>query len=353
MHSAHHDERKADANSGGKTNPTNIKPPLHVVLLAVPPVLEMDLTGALTVFTFANSLDGKTPHPYRVTVASGGASRTIGGDCGLEIRAASHFSEIQDPIDTLVVIGGDESANGSPLNATLRQWLRARDGQVRRMVSVCTGAFVLAKAGLLDGRKAATHWAYSDRLRSAHSQINVDPEAIWVRDGDRYTSAGVTAGIDLCLALVEEDLGSALALRIARQLVVFLKRTGGQRQFSVALTAETSVSRTFVALRAWIAENLGKSLTVEQLASQMAMSPRNFSRVFRVETGSTPAHYIRQARVEAARVLLEQTRRTIEDIAAYCGFNSAEVMRRSFLEVLGVPPASYRSGFETGPLQAR
>lgn len=329
------------------------KQPLHVVLLAVPPILELDLTGALTVFTFANSLDGRTPQPYRVTVASGGTSRTLGGDCGLEMRAAFHFSDVKDPIDTLIVVGGDESANPSPLAANLDHWLKSKDGQVRRMASVCTGAFVLAKAGLLDGRKAATHWAYSDRLRSAHSQIDVDPEAIWVRDGNVYTSAGVTAGIDLSLALVEEDLGSALALRVARQMVVFLKRTGGQRQFSVALTAEAPVSRTFVALRAWIAENLGNPLTVEQLASQMAMSPRNFSRVFRTETGTTPAHYIRQARVEAARTLLEQTRRTVEDIAAYCGFGSAEVMRRSFLDELGVPPASYRSGFETGPLQAR
>lgn len=329
------------------------KQPLHVVLLAVPPILELDLTGALTVFTFANSLDGRTPQPYRVTIASGGTSRTLGGDCGLEMRAAFHFSDIKDPIDTLIVVGGDESANPLPLAANLDHWLKSKEGQVRRMASVCTGAFVLAKAGLLDGRKAATHWAYSDRLRSAHSQIDVDPGAIWVRDGNVYTSAGVTAGIDLSLALVEEDLGSALALRIARQMVVFLKRTGGQRQFSVALTAEAPVSRTFVALRAWIAENLGNPLTVEQLASQMAMSPRNFSRVFRTETGTTPARYIRQARVEAARTLLEQTRRTVEDIAAYCGFGSAEVMRRSFLDELGVPPASYRSGFETGPLQAR
>ena len=329
------------------------KQPLHVVLLAVPPILELDLTGALTVFTFANSLDGRTPQPYRVTIASGGTSRTLGGDCGLEMRAAFHFSDIKDPIDTLIVVGGDESANPLPLAANLDHWLKSKEGQVRRMASVCTGAFVLAKAGLLDGRKAATHWAYSDRLRSAHSQIDVDPGAIWVRDGNVYTSAGVTAGIDLSLALVEEDLGSALALRIARQMVVFLKRTGGQRQFSVALTAEAPVSRTFVALRAWIAENLGNPLTVEQLASQMAMSPRNFSRVVRTETGTTPARYIRQARVEAARTLLEQTRRTVEDIAAYCGFGSAEVMRRSFLDELGVPPASYRSGFETGPLQAR
>lgn len=353
MHSAHYDGRIASENTCGLSNSTNTRAPLHVVLLAVPPVLELDLTGALTVFRFANSLDGMAPQPYRVTVASGGASRTLSGDCGLEMRAAFHFSEIRDPIDTLIVVGGEESANPSPLSANLDHWLKSKDGQVRRMASVCTGAFVLAKAGLLDGRKAATHWAYSDRLRSAHSQIDVDPEAIWVRDGNVYTSAGVTAGIDLSLALVEEDLGSALALRIARQMVVFLKRTGGQRQFSVALAAEVPASRTFVALRAWIAENLGNSLTVEQLASQMAMSPRNFSRVFRIETGITPAHYIRRARVEAARTLLEQTRRTMEDIAACCGFNSAEVMRRSFLEVVGVPPASYRSGFETGPLQAR
>lgn len=335
------------------SKPGGRKLPLHVVLLAVPPILELDLTGALTAFTFANSLDGGNPQPYRVTVASGGTSRTLGGDCGLEMRAAFHFSEIEDPIDTMIVVGGDESASSSPLAANLDCWLKSKEGGVRRMASVCTGAFVLAKAGLLDGRKAATHWAYSDRLRSAHPQIDVDPEAIWVRDANVYTSAGVTAGIDLSLALIEEDLGSALALRIARQMVVYLKRTGGQRQFSVALSAETPVSRTFVALRAWIAENLGNPLTVEQLAAQMAMSPRNFSRVFRAETGTTPAHYIRLARVEAARTLLEQTRRTVEDIAAYCGFGSAEVMRRSFLDELGVPPASYRSGFETGPLQAR
>lgn len=324
-----------------------------MVLLAVPPILELDLTGALTAFTFANSLVGGLLPPYRLTVASGGTTRTLCGDCGLEIRAASHFNDIKDPIDTLIVVGGDETAGPSPLAADLGHWLRSREGQTRRIASVCTGAFVLAKAGLLNGRKAATHWAFSDRLRSMQMQIDVDPEAIWVRDGNIYTSAGVTAGIDLSLALIEEDLGSALALRIARQMVVFLKRTGGQRQFSVALTAEAPVSRTFVALRAWIAENLGKPLTVEALALQMAMSPRNFSRVFRIETGMTPGQYLRKARVEAARVLLEQTRRTVEDIAALCGFGSAEVMRRSFLNEFGVAPATYRAGFETGPLQAR
>ncbi|SCZ00991.1 GlxA family transcriptional regulator [Microvirga guangxiensis] len=329
------------------------KPPLHIVLLAVPPILELDLTGALTVFKFANVLHGSATLPYRITVASGGASCVIGGDCGLEMKAPFHFTDLGGPIDTLIVIGGDGSAASTPLDSDLMQWLKEHETRVRRMASVCTAAFVLAKAGLLDGRRAATHWAYADRLQSAFVNVRVDSEAIWVKDGNVYTSAGVTAGIDLSLALVEEDIGSELALRVARQMVVFLKRTGGQRQFSVALAAEAPSSRTLVALLAWIAEHLGDRLTVESLASQMAMSPRNFSRVFRAEIGVTPARYIRKARVEAARTLLEQTRRPVEDVAACCGFGSAEVMRRAFLDEIGVPPTSYRFGFETGPLQAR
>ena len=326
---------------------------MHIVLLAVPPILELDLAGVLTVFRFANALNCSATPPYRIIVASGGASRVIDGDCGLEMKAPVHFTAIGDLVDTLIVVGGDGSAASTPLDEAITQWLKCQERSVRRMASVCTAALVLAKAGVLEGRRAATHWAYADRLQAAFDDVKVDPEAIWVKDGNVYTSAGVTAGIDLALALVEEDLGSELALRVARQMVVFLKRTGGQRQFSVALAAEAPSSRTLVALLAWIADNLGTRLTVETLASRMAMSPRNFSRVFHTEIGVTPARYIRKARVEAARMLLEQTRRPVEDVAACCGFGSSEVMRRAFLDEIGVNPTSYRLGFETGPLQAR
>jgi transcriptional regulator GlxA family with amidase domain len=244
------------------------------------------------------------------------------------------------------VSGGDvEAAANDP---ELRRWLRGMARRVRRLASVCSGAFVLAEAGLLDGRRATTHWAGLPILERRYPRIHVDADAIFVRDGRVYTSAGVTAGIDLALALVEEDLGRATALAVARRLVVFLKRPGGQSQFSRHLAAQTIEPGALRGVPEWILEHLDDDLPVERLARRAAMSPRNFARVFRRSTGLTPAKYVEHARVEAARRLLEDGADGLEAVAARCGFASGERMRRTFVRHVGVVPIDYRRLFRTG-----
>ena len=210
--------------------------------------------------------------------------------------------------------------------------------------SVCTGAFLLAAAGLLDERRAVTHWTRCAELATRFPSVHVEPDPIFIRDGDVWTSAGVTAGIDLSLALVEDDLGRALALDVARQLVVFLKRPGGQAQFSAALSLQKSGER-FGELHAWIAENLAADLSVGVLAARVGMSERSFVRHYRAQTGTTPARSIEHMRLEAARRLLGDTALPVKRVAARCGFGTEETMRRGFLRSLGVSPQAYRERF--------
>jgi transcriptional regulator GlxA family with amidase domain len=210
---------------------------------------------------------------------------------------------------------------------------------------VCTGAFVLAEAGLLDGRRATTHWEWCDALAARFPRVQVDRDPIFVRDGNVYTSAGVTAGMDLALALVEEDHGRALALEVARQMVLFLRRPGGQSQFSAALAAQSADREPLRDLQAWIAEDPGRDCSVPALARRVAMSPRNFARVFTREVGSTPGQFVERMRVEAARRRLEESADGVDNIASRCGFGTAETMRRAFLRTLRVPPSAYRSRF--------
>jgi transcriptional regulator GlxA family with amidase domain len=219
-------------------------------------------------------------------------------------------------------------------------------GRVRRVASVCVGAFVLAEAGLLRNKRATTHWAFASDLQRKYPDIKVDANPIWIQDGNIYTSAGVTAGIDLALAMVEEDHGAPVALDVARVLVVFLRRPGSQAQFSVSLSMQASGRKALDDLQVWMAENLDKDLSAGALAKRAAMSPRNFSRVFRKESGTTPAKFVQLLRVEAARRQLEQTGRSIKEIAASCGFSSSEIMRRTFLSDLEVTPGAYRLRFQ-------
>jgi transcriptional regulator GlxA family with amidase domain len=223
--------------------------------------------------------------------------------------------------------------------------------RVRRLGSVCSGAFLLAEAGLLDGRRATTHWGWCKVLAERHPAVRVDPDPIFVRDGNVYTSAGVTAGMDLALALVEEDHGRALALQVARQLVLFLRRPGGQSQFSAQLAVQSADREPLRDLQAWIAEHPGLDLSVPSLARRVAMSPRNFARVFARELGTTPARFVERVRVEAARRRLEESAHGVDMVAAECGFGTAESMRRAFLRTLHVPPSAYRSRFRTTLLQ--
>jgi transcriptional regulator GlxA family with amidase domain len=263
---------------------------------------------------------------------------------GITITPSRAIADVKTPVDTFVVAGGD---GVYPLleDTELVAAVRRTAPRARRVASVCTGAFLLAEAGLLDGRRVTTHWARCRRLARTFPELDVDPDPIFVRDGDVYTSAGVTAGIDLCLALVEEDHGRDLALSVARQLVVFLKRPGGQAQFSSHLSTQLAERDGLAEVQGWVADHLDEDLSVASLAERAAMSPRHFARLFRAETGVTPARFVEHARVEQARRRLEESSAGVEEIAHDCGFGTPETMRRAFLRSLWVAPAEYRQRF--------
>jgi transcriptional regulator GlxA family with amidase domain len=311
-----------------------------VVLLAVPPALELDIVGPQSVFEAANSMPERSAPATRIELVTTGAERTIEGQFGISLVAHRHYSEINEPIDTLLVVGGDGAR--IPIDEEVLVWLRDTATRVRRLGSVCTGAFLLAAAGLLNGRRATTHWMYAQELADRYPKVTVDPNPVWVQDGNVYTSAGVTAGMDLALAMVEEDHGTELALQVARSLVLFLRRPGGQAQFSVSLSGQATERKSLLELQVWMAENLNGDLSVESLAARSAMSPRNFARVFVREVGITPARYVSKLRLEAARRQLERTEKNLEAIAAGCGFGSAEIMRRAFLRSFNITPVRYR-----------
>jgi transcriptional regulator GlxA family with amidase domain len=259
-------------------------------------------------------------------------------------RGTETFRTLRGPIDTLLVAGGS-GVEDAAQDEDLLVWLRKTARRVRRIGSICTGAFLLAEAGLLDGKRAATHWKWAAKLADKFKQTTVDPDPIYIRDGNTYTSAGVTAGMDLALALVEEDLGSPMALKVARELVLYLRRSGGQSQFSAALSLQASDRKQIEETRSWILDNLEQTLPVEKLAAKAGMSPRHFARVFLKDTGTTPAHFVERLRVETARRRLEESRDKLEKVANDCGFGSIQTLRRSFLRVLHVPPNDYRQRF--------
>lgn len=279
-------------------------------------------------------------------VASG--PQPVMSSSGLLITPTVDFARCTGPIDTLLVAGGMPGVKTAEDDAELVSWLRSAAGRSRRVGSVCNGALLLARAGVLDGRRATTHWAACAELRRRYPHVTVDGDPIFVRDGHVWTSAGVTAGIDLALALVEDDLGSAVALEIARWLVLFLQRPGGQSQFSAQLTAQRAERRPLRELQAWITDNVAVDLRVEVLAERACMSPRHFARAFRHEVGVTPAAYVETARVEIARQALIDTDASIDAVAGRCGFRTPETMRRAFHRRLGVGPADYRARFRPG-----
>jgi transcriptional regulator GlxA family with amidase domain len=242
------------------------------------------------------------------------------------------------------MVAGGQGVEAAAADPVLLDWVRQRAGRARRVASVCTGAFLLAAAGVLDGRRAATHWSFCADLARRYPAVRVEPDPIFVRDGPVWTSAGVTSGIDLALALVEEDLGRTMALAVARYLVVFLKRAGGQAQFSTALSLQAADDR-FGALHAWIGAHLTHDLSLPVLAGQAGMSERSFSRHYAETTGLTPARAVERLRVEAARQLLSESRLPVKRVAQRCGFGSEETMRRSFLRLLEVTPQDYRARF--------
>ncbi len=315
----------------------------RIVLFAPSPVLELDVVGPMNVFSAANKVRGKG-RSYEILVAGTGEDRMVSGMAGMRFLANEHYAAMAEGVDTVLVAGGRGAMR--PCEPGVRDWLRDMACRVRRLGSVCTGAFLLADVGLLDGRRATTHWAYAHDLALRYPQVKVDADPIWIQDGPIYTSAGVTAGMDLALRFVEEDLGSAVALDVARRLVLFLRRPGGQAQFSVSLSLQASAANPLVELQAWIVEHLGQDLCVETLAARVAMSPRNFARAFVRELGVTPARYVEGLRLEAARQHLESaSAASLAEIAHACGFGGVEVMRRAFMRSLGVPPGQYRKHF--------
>src|SRR6266568_4504767 len=257
---------------------------------------------------------------------------------------AADLRDAQAP-HTLVVPGGEGTSSAGAAGEEMAGWLRQHAPRAQRITSVCTGAFLLARAGLLAGRRATTHWAYADALERQFPEVVVDPEPIYVRDGPVVTSAGVSAGIDLALALVEEDIGREAALAVARHLVVFLRRPGGQAQFSAQLRAQVAQREPLRELQQWITERPAADLSVDSLAARAGLSPRHFARSFTAETGVSPGQYVDRMRLEAARRGLEETGDGIEQIARSCGYGTPEAMRRAFIRALGVSPAGYRQRF--------
>jgi transcriptional regulator GlxA family with amidase domain len=311
-----------------------------VVIVAVPGVQTLDVAGPAEAFSIASRFHGGD-YAVRVVTPDGRPARATSG---LTLGADDATADVRGAVDTLVVAGG-EGVFAAAEDERLVAWLREASGRARRTASVCTGAFLLAAAGLLDGRRATTHWAWCDRLAERHPAVTVERDPIFVRDGDVATSAGVTAGMDLALALIEEDHGPQAALATARSLVLFVRRPGGQSQFSTALAAQPARRAPLRDLQAWIIEHLDEDLTVPALARRAHMSDRNFARAFRSETGLTPAAYVEAARVERARRELETTSLGVDAVAASCGFGTVETMRRAFHRRLGVNPAAYRDRF--------
>ena len=308
--------------------------PQTVAILIFPDFQLLDAAGPITVFEAAGR--ETTPPAYRLRVIARDAG-PVASSSGVRLLAEP-FTD--DPLDTLIVAGGWGTRETAVCAETLA-YLREAAGRARRVVSVCTGAFILAASGLLDGRRATTHWRRAAEFSRAYPQIRVEPDRIFVRDGKVWTSAGITAGIDLSLALVAEDLGEAAAKRAAQQLVVYHRRPGGQSQFSALIEADRPGSR-FSPLLAWARERLDERLTVERLADRAAMSPRHFARAFAAETGMTPAKAIERLRLEASRERVESGSEPIEIVAERAGFGDPERMRRAFIRAFGQPPQALR-----------
>jgi transcriptional regulator GlxA family with amidase domain len=321
-------------------------PRRRIVMLAYPDAQILDVTGPLEVFAVATRLlsaqDRRDPgYTVELVAATAGPVRM---SSGLEVVASRAARDVRGPVDTLFVAGG-EGVRSAVNDAATIEWIRRMAMRAGRVAGVCSGAFLLARAGLLDGRRATTHWGSCAALARLFPRVTVEPDRIYVRDGRIATSAGVTAGMDLALALVEDDLGGELARDVARQLVLFLRRPGGQSQFSVQLAGPVANRPSLRELQSWIHEHPDADLGVEALARRMGMSPRNFARVFTRELATTPARYVERARVEAARQWLEDSRAGLDEVAEACGFGSAETLRRAFQRLLHVSPSAYREAF--------
>ncbi|WP_225446834.1 GlxA family transcriptional regulator [Streptacidiphilus sp. PB12-B1b] len=317
----------------------------RIVFVVFPDFQILDLTGPHEVFAQVGRLTeggGRGVEIHVVAAAPGPVAATG----GIAVLPTGTIDEVTGPVDTLVAVGGRGVLSACE-DSRLVGWFGRTAARARRTASVCSGAFLLAEAGLLDGRRAVTHWSRCGELAQRYPRITVDPDPIFIRDGDVWTSAGITAGIDLALAMAEADHGPELSRAVARQLVMFVQRPGGQAQFSTQLAAQRPPRAPLRELQAWLADHLDADLTVPALAARAAMSERNFARVFHAETGRTPAAYVETARIEAARRLLETTDTSIEAIARSCGFGTVETLHRSFRRTVRATPAEYRRRFSS------
>jgi transcriptional regulator GlxA family with amidase domain len=312
-----------------------------VVLVVFPGLQTLDLVGPAEVFAAANDEVGGSA--YRLLVAAVDAG-PVTSSSHLSLLAPEALEEIAGPVDTLLVVGGD-GTTFAVADEVLVHHVDRLAGGARRVASVCSGAFVLAQAGLLDGKRATTHWRVCDLLARSFPSVDVDPDPIYVRDGNVWTSAGVTAGMDLALALVEEDHGRDVALAIARRFVLFLRRPANQSQFSAPLRAQTADHDGIRAALHHVAEHPDADCSVRALARVALMSERSFARCFTAEVGMTPARHVERVRTETARRLLEESDEGVESIAAAAGFGTAETMRRTFLRLLRTSPTEYRRRF--------
>jgi transcriptional regulator GlxA family with amidase domain len=319
----------------------------RVVVVAMDGAQSLDVLGPVEVLQGASAVVGGIGGYEVVVCGPDGGSIALSN--GLTLSCAE-LPRSPRGIDTIIVSGGEGTRALSPAHPVVL-WLAAVAPRVRRVASVCTGALALAQAGLLDGRRATTHWAFCDALATGFPEVRVEREPIYVRDEEIWTSAGVTAGMDLTLALVEEDLGPEVALTVARWLVLFLKRPGGQAQFSTGLAAQAAVRAPLRELQGWMNDNLGSDLSVSALAARACLSERQFTRAWRAETGASPGAYVEELRVERARTLLEGGL-GVAGAARGAGFGSPEVLRRVFHRRLGVAPGAYRERFMTSETKA-
>ena len=321
---------------------SRLRKPRNVAILALPGVQLLDVCGPLDVFAEANAQVAAEVYQLRIIGSRAGPIRSSSG-----ARLLPDFivgDRMREKLDTLLVAGCPNAADASP-DARVLDWLRKAVPTVRRYGSVCSGAFFLAAAGLLEGRRVTTHWAVAERLAQAFPGVIIDADAIHVRDGRIRTAAGVTAGLDLALALVEEDLGRDVALKVAGQLVMFFKRPGGQLQFSRHGTAAPAGRSGLQEVQRWIVANPGLPHDIPSLAARLGLSSRHFTRLFTQEVGITPAAWVEQARVTAARALLESGSAAPKQVASQCGFANADTLRRTFTRHVGVTPAEYRKRY--------
>ncbi|MGW2633290.1 GlxA family transcriptional regulator [Streptomyces chattanoogensis] len=323
--------------------------PHRVVIAVFPDVDLLDVTGPAEVFALANrETAGRAGYQVRLAGPVAGEVRT---SAGVRLLADVAFEDVGGQVDTLLVPGAVDLTDDGPLarvDGAVVAWVKETAAHARRVASVCVGAHLLAAAGLLDGKTATTHWSTAAQLAADHPSVTVDPDPIFVRTdrGRLWTGAGISACLDLALALVAEDLGEQAALTVARQLVMYLKRQGGQSQFSVPLSRPAG-RRDIDELRLWIADHLDDDLSAGALAARMCLSERHFARVFKQETGTSPAAYVEAARIEAARRLLETTDCPLDRVAAAAGLGSAETLHRAFRRQLATTPAAYRRRFRT------